>query len=226
VVAALVLTGLTMRVAVGSVGAQLDELRNGLHASSGIAGVLTTLPVIAFAGMGFLAPALAHRIGDHRLVAIALGIATAGLALRAAVGQVWQFVLLSLLALAGGAIANVLMPSLVKQHFPDRIGTVTAVYTTCLAIGTTSAAGLTVPIADAAGGWRFGLGCWAILTAVALLPWLPTLRRDRPVAEDRPDRLPIVPDRAYPVGLGDGPAVRRPVVPGLRGVRLVRQLLP
>ncbi len=192
VLLALVLTGLTMRVAVTSVGAELDDLRDGLHTTSGVAGVLTTLPVIAFAGMGFLAPALAHRIGDHRLVAIALGIATAGLALRAATGQVWQFVLLSLLALAGGAIANVLMPSLVKQHFPDRIGTVTAVYTTCLAIGTTSAAGLTVPIADAAGGWRFGLGCWAILTAVALLPWLPTLRRDRPVAEDRPDRLPIV----------------------------------
>lgn len=191
VLLALVLTGLTMRVAVTSVGAELADLQHGLHTSSGVAGVLTTLPVIAFAGMGFLAPALAHRLGDHRLVTLALAIATAGLALRAVVAEVWQFVLLSFLALAGGAIANVLMPSLVKRHFPDRIGTLTAVYTTCLAIGTTTAAGLTVPIADAAGGWRFGLGSWAVLTAIALLPWLPTLRRDRPVAEDRPDRLPI-----------------------------------
>ena len=188
---ALVLTGLTMRVAVTSVGAELDELRHGLHTTSGVAGVLTTLPVIAFAGMGMLAPALAHRLGEHRLVAVALGVATTGLALRAAVTTVWLFALLSLLALAGGAVANVLMPTLVKRHFPDRIGPLTAVYTTCLAIGTTTAAGVTVPIAHAAGGWRFGLGCWAILTAIAVLPWLPTLRRDRPVAEDQPDRLPV-----------------------------------
>src|SRR4029079_3451404 len=115
VVAAPVLTGPTLRVAVGSVGAQLDELRGGLHASSGVAGVLTTLPVIAFAGMGFLAPVLAHRLGEHRLVARALATATVGLALRALVGNIWLFVLLSLLALAGGAIANVLMPALVKR---------------------------------------------------------------------------------------------------------------
>lgn len=191
VLAALVLTGLTMRVAVTSVGAELDDLRHGLHASNGAAGVLTTLPVIAFASMGLLAPLLAHRFGDHRLVAVALTIATAGLALRALVADTWLFGLLSLLALAGGAIANVLMPALVKRHFPDRIGPLTAVYTTCLAIGTTTAAGLTVPLAHAGGGWRFGLGCWALLTALAALAWLPTLRRDRPVPDDQPDRLPI-----------------------------------
>lgn len=191
VLLALVLTGLTMRVAVTSVGAELDDLRHGLHASSGMAGVLTTLPVIAFAGMGFLAPALAHRLGEHRLVALALGVATAGLAVRAVAGSIWLFMLLSLLALAGGAIANVLMPTLVKRHFPDRIGALTAVYTTCLAIGTTTAAGVTVPIADAAGSWRFGVGCWALLTAVAVLPWLPTLRQDRPVTDEQPERLPV-----------------------------------
>jgi CP family cyanate transporter-like MFS transporter len=191
VLLALVLTGLTMRVAVTSVGAELDDLRRGLHASPGIAGILTTLPVIAFAGMGILAPALAHRLGEHRLVAIALGVATAGLALRAVTSAVWLFMLLSLLALAGGAITNVLMPTLVKRHWPDRIGPLTAVYTTCLAIGTTTAAGVTVPIAEAAGSWRFGIGCWALLTAVAVLPWLPTLRRDRPVADEPSDRLPV-----------------------------------
>ncbi|MFL6161302.1 MAG: MFS transporter [Jatrophihabitantaceae bacterium] len=192
VLLALLLTGLTMRVAVTSIGAELTDLQRGLHISSAVAGVLTTLPVIAFAGMGFLAPALAHRLGDHRLVAIALAGATAGLALRVLAGDVWVFAALSLLALAGGAIANVLMPSLVKRHFPDRIGPLTAAYTTCLAIGATAAAGLSVPVAElTGGGWRLGIGCWAVLTAVAVLPWLPTLRHDVPAAEDGPGRLPI-----------------------------------
>ena len=75
------------------------------------------------------------------------------------------------------AIANVLMPSLVKLHFPDRIGLVTAIYTTALAIGLTAAFLLTVPIADALGGWRSGLGVWAVARAGR---GAPVARPDRP----------------------------------------------
>jgi MFS transporter, CP family, cyanate transporter len=192
IVAAIVLTGLTMRVAVSSVGAVLDDAETGLGLSSGAAGVITTLPVIAFAGIGYLGPRLAHRLGEHRVLAAALLAATIGLALRATAGGIWSFGLLSMLTLAGGALANVLMPALVKRHFPDRIGTMTAVYTTALAIGTTTAAGLTVPIADLGGhNWRFGIGSWAALTLLAILPWLPSLPADRPTPDDQPARIPV-----------------------------------
>ncbi len=172
-----------MRTAVTSVGAVLDELQTGLHMSGGVSGVVTTLPVICFALIGGVAPRLAHRFGAHQLLVLALAAMTAGLLGRAAVGTVWAFVLLSVLALSGGAIANILLPTLVKRHFPDRIGRMTAVYTTALAIGTTAAAGLTVPFGALAPGhsdWRYGLGSWAIFSAIAILPWLPTLRHDRP----------------------------------------------
>jgi CP family cyanate transporter-like MFS transporter len=185
-VSAIVLTGLTMRVAVLSVGAVLDDLEHGLGVSSGVAGIITTMPVIAFSAIGFLGPRLAHRFGEHRLLAAALLAATVGLGLRAVVGNIWFFAILSMLALAGGAIANVLMPAVVKRHFPDRIGQLTAVYTTSLAIGATAAAGLTVPIGSLDGGsWRFGIGSWALFTALAILPWLPTLAHDRPGVASR-----------------------------------------
>lgn len=181
---ALALTGLSMRTAVTSVGAVLDPLQAGLHTSSGIAGLVTTLPVVCFAVIGSLTPRLAHRFGPHLLLVVGLAAMTIGLLLRVLVSSIWLFLLLSVLALAGGAIANVLMPTLVKRHFPDRIGRMTAVYTTALAVGTTTGAGLTVPFGDLASGggdsWRYGLGSWALFSAVAVLPWLPTLRRDRP----------------------------------------------
>lgn len=179
-VAALVLTGLSMRTAVTSVGAVLDELQQSLHMNGGTAGAVTTLPVICFAAIGSLTPRLSHRFGAHQLLVVALSLMTAGLVLRAAVGTVWLFVAFSVLALAGGAVSNILMPSLVKRHFPDRIGLMTGLYTSVLAIGLTAAAGLTVPIGELAGSWRLGLGFWALLSALAVLPWLPTLRHDRP----------------------------------------------
>lgn len=186
IIAALVLTGLNMRVAVSSVGAVLDDLESGLHTSSGVAGIITSLPVVAFAGIGSLGPRLSRRFGEHRLLTAALLTAAAGLVLRAIAGNVALFAVLSMLALAGGAMANVLMPALVKRHFPGQIGTFTAVYTTSLAVGTTAAAGLTIPLADLGGhSWRFGIGSWAVLTGLAILPWLATLRGDRPEPDNR-----------------------------------------
>lgn len=175
-----------MRTAVTSVGATLDDIDTGLHASSGLAGLLTTMPVICFAALGFATPTIAARFGPHRLLVTALAVAAAGTVLRAFAPSFWVLLLLSLLALAGGAVANVLLPSLVKLHFPDRIGAMTAVYTTGLALGTTAAAGLTVPIGDLGDGWRLGIGSWALFAVVAIVPWLPTVRREvRPEQAER-----------------------------------------
>jgi len=82
------------------------------------------------------------------------------------------------------ATANVLIPSLVKLHFPDRIGRATAIYTTALALGLTSAFLLTVPIAHVFNSWRGGLGAWAATALVAFLPWLALVAHDRHLDRD------------------------------------------
>ena len=176
-VVAIVLTAVNLRTAVTSVGPLLSEVQAGTGLSSELAGVLTTLPVACFALVGWYAPALASRLGEHRAVAGALALMTLGLAGRAGVDAPAPFLALSAVALLGGAVGNVLLPSLVKRHFPDRIGPMTAVYTTALAAGLTAAAAGAVPLAEAVGrgGWRVGLGAWALLSALAVLPWLPHL---------------------------------------------------
>ena len=124
-----------------SVGPVLAEVRDGLGMSSVTAGLLTSLPVLAFAVFGALAPWLAATVGVHRVTLGALLAVVVGLGGRALVGSSLPFLALSMLALAGMATANVLLPSLVKLHFPDRVGRVTALYTTALAIGLTAVAG-------------------------------------------------------------------------------------
>lgn len=184
----LVLLSFNLRPAAVSVGPVLEEVRDGLGMSAAAAGLLTSLPVIAFAVFGALAPASARRFGPHRVTFVALLAAAAGLLGRALVHHEAAFLVLSLLALGGMAMANVLIPSLVKRHYPTRIGTMTSVYTTALAIGLTSAFVLTVPLAQAFGSWRAGLGAWAILAVVAAVPWLGLVRHDAPDAAPAPTR--------------------------------------
>jgi CP family cyanate transporter-like MFS transporter len=179
VLVGIVVLAFNLRPAAVSVGPVLDEIRNGLAMSSATAGVLTTLPVVAFAGFGALAPMLARTVGLHRVTLVSLVAVVAGLVLRSQTGDVVGFLLLSLLALAGAATANVLLPSLVKLHFPDRIGVVTSIYTTSLALGLTASSVLTVPMSHQLGSWRSGLASWAATAAVAVLPWLLLVRHDR-----------------------------------------------
>jgi MFS transporter, CP family, cyanate transporter len=179
VVVGIVVLGFNLRPAAVSVGPVLDEITNGLSMSPTTAGVLTTLPVIAFAGFGAAAAWLARALGLHRVTLIALLAVVLGLGLRARTADVPLFLLLSLVALGGMATANVLLPSLVKLHFPDRMGLMTSVYTTALAVGLTMASVLTVPISDASGSWRWGLAAWAVTAGVAALPWLALVRHDQ-----------------------------------------------
>ena len=127
--AGLLLLAVNLRPAAVSVGPVLAEVRSGLSLSASEAGLLTSLPVLAFAAFGAAAPAVARRVGVHRTTMMALLALVTGLAGRAFAPGEATFLVLSMLALSGMAMANVLLPSLVKLHFPDRIGRVTALYT-------------------------------------------------------------------------------------------------
>lgn len=188
------LVALNLRPAVTSLSAVLGEVRAELGLSGAMTGLLTTLPVLCFAVFGAAAPGLARRFGTHRLVSVAVAALVTGLALRALVHSGALFLAFSGLALAGIAIGNVLLPALVKRHFPERLGVMTAFYTAGMAAGTSLGAGLTVPAGQALDGWRDGLVMWAGLSVISMVPWLFMLgtRDARPVGRGngvRPGRL-------------------------------------
>lgn len=171
---AIVLTGLNLRTAVNSVGPVLAELRSGLGISSGLTGLVTSLPVICFAAIGFAGPPLTARFRDGHVLAGALLTMAAGLVLRAAAPVFGLFVAGTVLAMVGGALGNVLLPSLVKRYFPARTGLLVGAYSTAMSAGGAVASVSAAPIAQAAGdaGWRWALAIWAVPALVAALPWL------------------------------------------------------
>jgi CP family cyanate transporter-like MFS transporter len=200
VLVAILLLAVNLRPTAVSVGPVLEEVRDGLQMSASMASLLTSLPVLAFALFGSVAPLLARRYGVHRVTLLALFAVGIGLFGRALADREAVFLGLSMLALAGMALANVLLPSLVKLHFPDRIGQVTALYTTLLSVGLTLALTLTVPISHTGGGWRTGLGVWALVAIVAAIPWLPMVAHDQSI-DPNPHRVGFLQVLRTPIGV-------------------------
>ena len=174
-----ILVAINLRPAAASIGPVLDRIQSDTGMSSGWAGALATLPVLCFGLLAPLAPPLARRLGVHTAIAVAMMALAAGMVLRLVPGDVFLF---AGTALAGAAIAtgNVLLPVIVRRDFPGRTGTAMAMYTTSLIGFAALSAGTTVPLANGlGGGWRPGLGVWAVPAAVAALAWLPAvMRRD------------------------------------------------
>ncbi|MFB9685593.1 CynX/NimT family MFS transporter [Amycolatopsis plumensis] len=168
---AVVLTALNLRPAITGVGPMLAEMRQDLGVSVVWAGVLTTLPTLCFAGAGLAAPLLARRAGIGAAIALALAALAAGLLLRVLDGPA---VVLggTLVATAGIALINVLIPVVIKDSFPARIGVLTGVYTAALQGGGALGSAVTPRLGDTLGGWRPALGSWAVLAVVALLAWI------------------------------------------------------
>jgi CP family cyanate transporter-like MFS transporter len=172
VVSAVVVLALSLRLSVNAIGALLPQIRADLGLSATAAGVLNALPEVVFALVGLLTPALAFRYGRHRLVFVALIVALLGQVLRVSGHGVGTLFAGTVLTLLGPAIGNVLLPGLIREHFPDRITAMTAVYVTILSLGAAIGSGLTIPVQHAAGGsWRAGLVAWAGVGVLAVVPW-------------------------------------------------------
>ncbi|WP_374194785.1 CynX/NimT family MFS transporter [Streptomyces sp. VRA16 Mangrove soil] len=177
----IVLAALNLRPAITSLGALLEEVRDGLGMSGSVAGLLTSVPPLCFAVFGVMAPRFAKRFGASAVVCFGMAAIAAGLIIRPYTGGTVGFLVASALALMGIAVSNVLMPVIVKRWFPDRVGSMTGLYSMALAAGTSLAAAATVPMTDALGGsWQTGLAVWSGLAVAAVLPWIPLARAKAP----------------------------------------------
>jgi MFS transporter, CP family, cyanate transporter len=143
----------------------VDDLQRELDLSATAAGFLTAAPVLCFGLLAPLAPMLARRVGAERVVLLALLPILAGVLGRAAGSSAALFAG-TIVAGAGVAVANVIVPSVVKGRF-RRSGAITGVYVATLTVGAALAAGLTVPL-ERSLGWQGALAVWAFPAAVAV----------------------------------------------------------
>jgi len=174
---AVTLAAANLRISVTSLSSVLGDVQRGLTATSAWASAVTAAPSICFGLAALLSPWLARKLGGGPAIAGALAVLAIGLGVRVLAGP---GLLLggTFIACAGIAVCNVLVPVVVKESFPNRLGLITGLYSSSLAAGSAIAAAVTPPLETAAGGWRPALAAWAIPAALALAVWLIGARKD------------------------------------------------
>ena len=171
----IVYVAMNLRAALISVGPVIDSIGSSLGLSATTLGVLITLPVLCFGAFAPFAPRMLKIQSAERLILFSLILLTGGIVLRSNLGSPGLFVGTFLLGLAI-SVVMVLLPGIIKRHFPVNAGLMMGLYSTALAAGAATAAGVTVPMEQWLGDWRLALGFWAVPAVLAALAWVPQVR--------------------------------------------------
>ncbi|GIP47392.1 MFS transporter [Paenibacillus sp. J53TS2] len=175
-VTAVLLTAAALRSPITGVGAIIGEIEAATGLSHALSGMLTTLPLIAFAVFALAAPGFSAKFGIERTLFFSMILMTGGILVRSLPSVTALFAGTALIGIAI-AIGNVLLPGLIKRDFPQQVGLMTSLFTTCLTFWAAISSGISVPLSQGPLGWRGALTIWVALTAVSALVWLPLLPR-------------------------------------------------
>lgn len=173
----IIFVSFNLRPAITSIGPLADLIRTDMSMTSSAVGFITTLPLLAFAILSPLAPSVGQRLGHERAILIGLVLVAAGVFIRS-IDWVSMLFIGTGLAGLGIAIANVILPGIVKKYFPKQIGMMTGIYTTAMSVSAAIASGVSIPLAVQFGlGWKNALLVWGIFAIISIIIWLPQVRR-------------------------------------------------
>lgn len=166
----LVLLGIGLRHAVTLLSPLLGDVTAALGIGTGGATFLGMLPTLCFGSAGFLAPALIRRFGIEKVALLAMVLAAVGSLLRPWSGGAVPFMALTMVALVGMGMGNVVGAPLVKKYFADRQAGMITLFSLLMQAGATLPAMTAVPVANAMG-WQASLASWGLLSLAAVVPW-------------------------------------------------------
>ena len=169
---------LNLRPSLTSLPPIFIDLQRDIGLSSGQVTLLAAIPLLCFGVFSVLAGPLTRRLGEERVLAIAMVGLVGGLVLR---GFAPHELIYPGTVLAAGAISllNVLLSSLIKRRYPERAGFLLGMYLTALYVGSIFGSALAVPVLDHSHSVHLSLSMWALPALAGLVIWIPQLRRGR-----------------------------------------------
>lgn len=177
-IAGILMIAANLRTPLTSMSPLIELIRKDIPISGTLAGMLTALPLLAFAALSPFVPRMARAYGMEHTLFAALAAMFAGSLVRDAGSE---FALLAGTVLTGFGIAagNVMLPALIKREFPLRVGLMTGFYSIAMNSFAATASAVSVPIAARTDyGWRGTLMVISIACLAAVLLWIPQLKHN------------------------------------------------
>jgi len=169
----IIFLGMILRTPITSVGAIIGPLKKLLEINNTIAGLITTIPLIAFAIFSPLVAKISNKIGLEKTIFLATIVASIGLLLRFYINTSVFFVTTFIIGV-GITVGNVLLPGLTKKYFPENLGVMTGFYAVVMNVSASVAAGISYPILSSnVGGEKFSTGLavniWLIVSILNIV---------------------------------------------------------
>ncbi|EBP8196924.1 CynX/NimT family MFS transporter [Salmonella enterica] len=177
-IAGILMIATTLRVTFTGAAPLLETIRSDYGLSTAQTGLLTTLPLLAFALVSPLAAGIARRFGMERSLFAAMLLICAGIALRSLPSAALLFAGTAIIG-CGIALGNVLLPGLIKRDFSQHVARLTGVYSLTMGAAAALGSALVVPLALHGFGWRGALLMLMLFPLLAFLIWLPQWRTTR-----------------------------------------------
>lgn len=170
----LILISINLRPALTSVAPVMEQIVADLSLSRASAGLITTIPVLLMGFLAPIAPLLARRWGQERILTGSMALLVVAFSIR--YFSQYSFTLLLVSAFIAGmaiAIAGPLMSGFIKQYFARQITVAITIYSVSISLGASLAVALTIPIIKInSDHWERGLAAWGLLALVAFLALL------------------------------------------------------
>lgn len=175
--AAVFLVALNMRMTISGVGPLLDDIAESRGVGAATLGLLASIPLLTWAIVSPLAHGVGARLGMDRTITwslAALLIGTVWRSLSASPANLW---LGTALIGIGLAVANVLMPAIIKRDFGPRTPAVMGVYSAALGGAAAIGTAIAIPVArfEVSGTqleWEAGLLASGFIIPFALVAWI------------------------------------------------------
>lgn len=163
---------LAIRPQLTAVGPLLPEIQDDFRIAHATAGLLVSVPVLCMGLFALPAARLLRRWDVRTATTWCLAAIACATVLRSVSPGFALVLALTFVFGVGSGVIGALLPVVVKARFAERPALGTGVYAFGLNLGATLGAGLAVPLALAAGGWRWSLGLLAAAGALALPAWI------------------------------------------------------
>ncbi|PTA50837.1 MFS transporter [Shewanella morhuae] len=189
-VAGILFIAVNLRVPFTSIAPVLPLIQSDFGLSSSAVGLLTSLPLLAFAAFSPLSAPVARKFGLERTLFGALLIISLGILLRTT-GSVWSLYLGTILIGTGIALGNVLLPGLVKRDLSANVASMTGAYSITMGAAGAIGSAIMIPITQV-WGWNIALVLLITAPLLALIVWLPQLKKHEPVSLSNPKKSATV----------------------------------